>query len=450
MTKRRAHSRRKAESDQGRRRRRITKSLVAGALVLTSSGVTATASRASTSSQTLVVWSFQGASSTPTSAGGVPYAFYLINKNFEKAYPNVKVDMVLEPFNDYRPLFAAAAAAQSGPDVWESLPGEYTYQYASELQPLNKYITPAFKSSLTGWSGVIEPEWSTSGTIYGIPSETQGNTWYYNKALFKKAGITTPPATFAELLADCKKLEAHGITPLANGTADDQGAINYINNLLEGLVPASEMVGLADGKLSWTSPGVEEALQLMENLAPYYEKGYTGLLYEGPGSDLFPGGHTAMIPGLLSNNNNYFQFEQALGKNNVGLFRTPTVPGYQKYSHQMGEEADYSWTVTKWAHDTTAAVDYAKFMESAASQKILLDDGGDIPNLKSVPSSWFSGTPAQIETLLKTSVGTHTPGSLMDSALSTYFGQQMDDVFTGSESVSSAAKNIQSDATSGA
>ena len=37
----------------------------------------------------------------------------------------------------------------------------------------------------------------------------------------------------------------------------------------------------------------------------------------------------------------------------------------------------------------------------------------------------------------------------MDSALSTYFGEQTDDVFTNSESAAEAAKNIQSYVLSG-
>jgi ABC-type glycerol-3-phosphate transport system substrate-binding protein len=397
---------------------------------------------------TLTVWSFQGASSDPTA--GVPYAFYLIDRNFEATHPGIQINMVTQPFNNYRPLFAAAAAAQSGPDVWESLPGSYTYQYTAVLKPLNAYISPRYKASLDGWDGVTVPQWQNSGTIYGIPSEIQANVWYYNKALFKKAGLSGPPVTWAQLIADCKTLEAHGITPLATGTADDQGALNYINDILPSMLPANEMIGLSTGKYSWDSPTVRDSIQLLEDLAPYYESGFTGILFEGPGSDLFPGGHTAMIPGLASNNNNYFQYEQALGKNNVGVFRAPAVSAYQQYADQVGLGGDYSWTVTKWAPDTSAAVEYAEFMTTPQSEKILLDDGGDIPNLTSSPASWFTGTPVQIERILKTSTGTPPPpGAVMNSALSTYFGEQTDDVFTGSESVADAAKNIQSYALSG-
>ena len=38
---------------------------------------------------------------------------------------------------------------------------------------------------------------------------------WYNKALFTKAGISAPPATWDDFLADVTKLKAAGIVPLA-------------------------------------------------------------------------------------------------------------------------------------------------------------------------------------------------------------------------------------------
>ena len=40
---------------------------------------------------------------------------------------------------------------------------------------------------------------------------------WYNKALFEKAGIDAPPATWSEFLEDVEKLKAAGITPIAVG-----------------------------------------------------------------------------------------------------------------------------------------------------------------------------------------------------------------------------------------
>jgi raffinose/stachyose/melibiose transport system substrate-binding protein len=44
--------------------------------------------------------------------------------------------------------------------------------------------------------------------------------FWYNKELFTKAGITTPPATWSEFLAAVKKLKAAGITPISLGEGD--------------------------------------------------------------------------------------------------------------------------------------------------------------------------------------------------------------------------------------
>jgi raffinose/stachyose/melibiose transport system substrate-binding protein len=404
-------------------------------------------SNSGSGSTTLVVWSFQGESSSPSA--GVPYAFYLIDRAFEKAHPNIKVQMVLQPFANYRPLFAAAAQSRSGPDVWEALPGSYVFQYKAALQPLNRYVTSAFKNTLRGWSGAIVPEWSNTGTIYGIPSELQSYVWYYNKALFARAGIAEPPATWSELLADAGKLKAAGITPMANGIKDGFGIDQYLNPMLSVMLPPSRMLGLGDGSLSWTSAVPEQAATMYKDLAPYFESGYQGIDFEGPGIDLFSGGKAAIIPGLISNNANYFQFEAALGKKDLGVFRTPAITA--AYSKQMTFTSDYMWTITKWAPDTQAAVEYAKFMVSPQAQRILLTDGGDIPNLTSVPDSEFSAdaNAAQIWSMLSSSTLTNQPNANFSDALETAWHQQFQDVMSGSESVGQASQNLQEAATSG-
>lgn len=442
MVKKPASSRRRTIS------RRSAGALAGAALTaLVAAGCASGSSSATSSgSATLTVWSFQGESANPSA--GVPYAFYLIDRAFEKAHPGIKVQMVLQPFANYRPLFATAAQSQSGPDVWEALPGSYVFQYKSVLQPLNQYITPAFKKSLRGWSGATVPEWSNSGTIYGIPSALQSYVWYYNKALFAKAGISTPPATWPEFIADAQKLKAAGITPLANGLKDGFGIDQYLNPMLAAMLPPKQILGLGDGSLSWASAVPERAATMFRSLAPYFESGYPGVDFEGQGIDLFSGGKTAMIPGLISNNENYFQFEAALGKGNVGVFRTPSITS--AYSKQLTFTSDYMWTITKWAKNTSAAVQYAKFMVSPQAQQILLKDGGDIPNLVSVPDSEFGdANAAQIWQLLKSSTLTNQPNSNFSDALETAWHQQFQDVMAGSETVAQASKNMQAAASSG-
>ncbi|MFC3804996.1 extracellular solute-binding protein [Terrabacter sp. MAHUQ-38] len=48
------------------------------------------------------------------------------------------------------------------------------------------------------------------GKFYGFPDLSSARAFFYNKALFKQAGINEPPKTWAELEADAKKITALG------------------------------------------------------------------------------------------------------------------------------------------------------------------------------------------------------------------------------------------------
>jgi multiple sugar transport system substrate-binding protein len=54
------------------------------------------------------------------------------------------------------------------------------------------------------------PIWTASftvnGKLYGLPFDSYSGLLYYNKSMFKEAGIQSPPKTWDELRADAKKL----------------------------------------------------------------------------------------------------------------------------------------------------------------------------------------------------------------------------------------------------
>ena len=60
------------------------------------------------------------------------------------------------------------------------------------------------------------------GDVLAIPWTEYGYFVYYNKALFKKAGLNAnnPPKTLAQFMAACKALKAHGITAISGGFKD--------------------------------------------------------------------------------------------------------------------------------------------------------------------------------------------------------------------------------------
>jgi raffinose/stachyose/melibiose transport system substrate-binding protein len=72
---------------------------------------------------------------------------------------------------------------------------------------------PAWKNSF--YAGAFESLTGSKGEIWGIPEERDTVGVYWNKVLFRKAGLRRFPTTWAEFLADCKKLKQAGVIPFA-------------------------------------------------------------------------------------------------------------------------------------------------------------------------------------------------------------------------------------------
>lgn len=72
---------------------------------------------------------------------------------------------------------------------------------------------------------------SYGGHVYGIPTFGDVNGIVYNKAAFKKAGITSPPTTLNAFYADCAKLKKHGIIPIALNYTDKWPLANWTDTL---------------------------------------------------------------------------------------------------------------------------------------------------------------------------------------------------------------------------
>ena len=126
---------------------------------------------------------------------------------FEAKYPNIKVNYVNVPFSDAKDKFKTAAQSGNGaPDVLRADVG-WTPAFAElgYLQPLDG--TPALKDDSDYMSGPYASD-HYKGKIYGVPQVTDTLALLYNKDLFAKAGIASPPKTWDELKADGLAIKA--------------------------------------------------------------------------------------------------------------------------------------------------------------------------------------------------------------------------------------------------
>lgn len=84
------------------------------------------------------------------------------------------------------------------------------YVGISGVEPLDSYINDPSQTPVSwnfkDFAPAVEAACQQGGKTYCIASHTGGGLLYYNKTMFAAAGITAPPQTPAELLADAQKL----------------------------------------------------------------------------------------------------------------------------------------------------------------------------------------------------------------------------------------------------
>ena len=148
---------------------------------------------------------------------------------FNATHKNLKVVLHLTPPNDDTSQLATAIRAGSVPDVVGlndiDVP-EFSHQNA--LMNLTKYINALpYKTSLS--PGHLKLA-TYNGQDYGLPYLADLSVLWYNKKLFKEAGLNPndPPTSYAQIVSDAKKITAlgHGIYGFSFA-GDCQGCLGF-------------------------------------------------------------------------------------------------------------------------------------------------------------------------------------------------------------------------------
>jgi multiple sugar transport system substrate-binding protein len=125
---------------------------------------------------------------------------------FMKENPDAKVSITPVPWDGAHNKLAAAIAGQETPDVTmlgTTWVGEFAKTDALDVVP------PDFIDKADFFPGA----WETGivdGTSYGVPWYVETRLLYVNKSVAEKAGITSPPKTWAELTQAGKDMQAKG------------------------------------------------------------------------------------------------------------------------------------------------------------------------------------------------------------------------------------------------
>lgn len=124
---------------------------------------------------------------------------------------------------------------------------------------LNDLFPPAVKQGCT-----------YNGHKYFLPLTQHFVAFFYNKAVFKKAGVE-PPKTWDEFLNVCEKIKASGVKPIALGSKERWPAQFWLDYPLLRTAGPEYRAKLMAGKASYTDPQVVTAFKMWKECL---DKGY--------------------------------------------------------------------------------------------------------------------------------------------------------------------------------
>ncbi|MGJ4851093.1 ABC transporter substrate-binding protein [Bacillota bacterium Meth-B3] len=290
--------------------------------------------------------------------------------------------------------------------VVEEIPGDQAYVdkikvlYSSDSLPSafncgGYNLIDLMRDKLTDLTPYLDadPEWkagisevglnvnSRDGKLYGIPQSKQVIGYFYNKALFEKAGISGPAATWDEFFAQCEQLKAAGITPVSMDTADSGWVTSLMLGAMIGTSDAGEAFMNTLQPTDYNTPEfIEAAGNIQKLFMNYTTSDAVGGKYEHAAANFYAG-KTAMIangPWMISSFYDASMAPEGFA-DQVGV---AAYPGNVMYnSGKIGFNVG-----AKSPEGIEAALAFVKFFTSPHAQQRALEMTGEIPDNPAVVS----------------------------------------------------------------
>ncbi|MFE1382460.1 extracellular solute-binding protein [Streptomyces sp. NPDC058740] len=297
--------------------------------------------------------------------------FPQISSAFTSGHPNISIRATSLENEAFKSKLTATTSSGKLPDVFQTWGGGVLRQQvdAGLVEDLTDVLDWA--SELTS---VSLQAYQFDGRTYGVPYDIGMVGFWYNKKLFAKAGITTPPATWAELLDDVRKLKAAGITPIALA-GKEKWPGHYFWAYLAMRVAGLPALQQAATDKDFTGAGFVQAgahLKELVDLQPF-QTGFLGAGYATPGGQAATMGNGKAAMELMGQWGPSVQKDAGadLGAD-LGFFPFPAVDGgVGKVTEVFGGGGGFA--LRKGA--PKEALDFLKFFVLENESKLLASNG---------------------------------------------------------------------------
>jgi multiple sugar transport system substrate-binding protein len=366
---------------------------------------------------------------------------------YTKAHPNVTVTVKNLPVANSNQQLSTMIAGGDSPDIVEvgavNSIGESLFA-KGELLNLNSYIKSAGMDLQKTFNPGLISGYAYKGQQYGIPDRGGYIVFYYNKTMFKKAGLAFPTDSFTwnQFVNDAKKL-----TIVKNGKTVQWGAA--VDNYEPAVDSVTHSFGAAPfnstvTKSTMDTAQYENALQDYNDLVWKYHVSPSPQDYANFGSNvnrdaLFAEGKTAMIwAGLWDIPTD--------AQDHISFGITDPPQGIPGEPNMMA--AGTGLAVSSQSKYPQIAFDVIQTMTSAAGEMKIVENHEDIPAVVADIPAWANTLPSGVSysQLAAASNMIFTP-QLPVQQVSALDSMQEDlyPFFTGGEAVSKAAEKATTD-----
>ena len=330
--------------------------------------------------RTLVVWDFKYGE-----VDGMQPPMIEIDRMFEEAFPNVTVDHVAQPHDEYYQVLRAAVTAGSGPDVVMFHGGARAWEFDQFLEPLDDYIEH-WRHEISDFTwAAASYQGDPDNPVKVVPLTTQGLGWYYSKPAFEQAGLDPEraPRNKDEFLDAAQALKDAGITPIITGMAPENTFLSWgLRVQTVNAWPGDEVLRWRDPDMDFSNPDFVEAVDFFDEL--HRREFIDPQAYDMPlfmeAIEKFAGGEGGFFLGLLSDIAHWKDFEDGLGRGNVGYFPTVNLPGHEATDRQYLQGVGIGYAIMQWSRNKDIAAEYLKFYGSDGASVLVEMVGALHPN----------------------------------------------------------------------
>jgi raffinose/stachyose/melibiose transport system substrate-binding protein len=361
-------------------------------------------------------------------------------KKFEAQNPKVKIKIVQLENDAYKSKMTALIASGKLPDIFHTWGGGVLKQQVDA--GLVEDLTDRTKEWSEGLLPVAKEPYSIDDKVYGIPFDIGMVGFWYNKALFKKAGVSTPPTTWSDFLDAVRALKAENITPIGLAGKEAWTGMYYWAYLAMRTAGAEAVQKAADDK-DFTAPEFVEAGRLLKELVGLqpFQKGFLGASYSTPSGQAAAVGNGKAAMELMGQWAPVVEADAGKGLgDDLGFFPFPAVEGGKgAITEVFGGGGGHA--LRRGAPQ--AAVDFLKFFASETTDRELVKKTGVLPVVPAAEDALTDVNLKAVQAQLKSSTGFQL---YLDQAYAPALGQEVNTsvaaLIAGSKSPEQVSESI--------